>query len=178
MAELSTLARPYAKAVFEYAASTAQLDDWYNALAAAASVTRQENVVALLRSPSYTPIEQAAKLIDICGEQLNAQQQNFIRILAENRRLPLLTEILQQFQILKANQEKTVEVELIAASEITPEQQDKLAKALSAKLEREVSMQVSLDKSLLGGAVVRAGDTVIDGSIRGRLTKLAEALNS
>jgi F-type H+-transporting ATPase subunit delta len=79
---------------------------------------------------------------------------------------------------MKANREKAVDVDLVAAHEMDADQQQKLSDALSAKLERKVNMQVSLDKSLLGGAVIRAGDTVIDGSIRGRLTKLAESLNS
>jgi F-type H+-transporting ATPase subunit delta len=92
--------------------------------------------------------------------------------------LQLLPQISHQFEIMKANREKAVDVELVAAHEMDAEQQQKLSDALSAKLERKVNMQVSLDKSLLGGAVIRAGDTVIDGSIRGRLTKLAESLNS
>jgi F-type H+-transporting ATPase subunit delta len=79
---------------------------------------------------------------------------------------------------MKANREKAVDVDVVAAQEMDADQQQKLSDALSAKLERKVNMQVSLDKSLLGGAVIRAGDTVIDGSIRGRLTKLAESLNS
>ena len=103
---------------------------------------------------------------------------NFIRVLADNHRLKLLPQIYQQFEILKANREKTVEVNVVSAMEITAEQQEKLASALSAKLERTVNMQVSIDSTLIGGAVVRAGDTVIDGSIRGRLSKLAEALHS
>ena len=89
-----------------------------------------------------------------------------------------MPQISHQFEIMKANREKAVDVELVAAHEMDAEQQQKLSDALSAKLERKVNMQVSLDKSLLGGAVIRAGDTVIDGSIRGRLTKLAESLNS
>lgn len=178
MAELSTLARPYAKAVYEFAAASGQLDKWLQALGLAAAVAQQSSIVALLRSPSYTPAAQADRLIEICGEQLSGQQQNFVRLLAENRRLPLLPEIHRQYQILKANHEKTVEVELVAADDVSAEQQDKLAKALSQRLARQVSVQVSLDKNLLGGAVIRAGDTVIDGSIRGRLSKLAEALNS
>lgn len=178
MAELSTLARPYAKAAFEYAAAEGQLEKWLEALALSAAVAQQSKVVALLQSPNYMAAVQADKLIEICGDKLDEKQQNFLRLLAENRRLVLLPEIHEQFQILKANREKAVTVELIAASEISAEQQDKLTKALSTRLEREISMQVTIDKSLLGGAVIRAGDTVIDGSIRGRLTKLAEALNS
>ncbi|PCJ92472.1 MAG: F0F1 ATP synthase subunit delta [Porticoccaceae bacterium] len=178
MAELSTLARPYAKAAFQYAADANDLQAWSDSLALVAAVAQQQAVVKLLSSPSYTAAQQAEKTIEVCGDAINDKSRGFIQVLAENRRLQLLPQISQQFEVLKANREKTVEVSVVSASEISTEQQNKLASALSAKLEREVSMQVSIDDSLLGGAIVRAGDTVIDGSIRGRLAKLAEALNS
>ena len=178
MAELSTLARPYARAAFEYAAQADDLQSWSQSLATAGSVAQQADVVKLLSSPSYTAQQQAATLIEICGDALDQKGQNFLSVLSENRRLHLLPEISLQFDVLKANREKAVDVELIAAHELDAEQQQKLGEALSAKLERKVNMQVSLDKSLLGGAVIRAGDTVIDGSIRGRLAKLAESLHS
>ena len=178
MAELSTLARPYAKAAFEYAADAGDLQGWSTSLATAGAVAQQPAVVKLLSSPSATAAQQASAVIEICGDELNATGQNFIAILSENRRLQLLPQISYQFDIMKANREKAVDVDVVAAHEIDAGQQQQLSDALSAKLERKVNMQVSLDKSLLGGAVIRAGDTVIDGSIRGRLTKLAESLNS
>lgn len=178
MAELSTLARPYAKAAFEYAADAGDLQGWSTSLAVAAAVAQQETVVKLLGSPSYTAAQQAEKVTRICGDALTPKPLSFVRVLAENRRLTLLPQIYQQFEVLKANREKTIEVSVTAAQPISSEQQEKLASALSAKLERTVTMQVAVDSSLIGGAVVRAGDTVIDGSIRGRLAKLAEALNS
>ena len=178
MAELSTLARPYAKAAFEYAADANNLQGWSNSLAIVAAVTQQHVVVKLLSSPSYTAAQQAEKTIDVCGDEIDDKVRGFMRVLAENHRLKLLPQISQQFEVLKANREKTVDVCVISASEISAEQQNKLASALSAKLEREVNMQVSIDDTLIGGAVIRAGDTVIDGSIRGRLSKLSEALNS
>jgi len=178
MAELSTLARPYARAAFEYAAQAGELQSWSESLSTAGSVAQQSNVVDLLSSPSVTAQQQATALIEICGDALDEKGQNFLTVLSENHRLQLLPEISLQFDILKANREKSVDVELIAAHELDAEQQQKLSEALSAKLERKVNMQVSLDKSLLGGAVIRAGDLVIDGSIRGRLAKLAESLHS
>ena len=117
-------------------------------------------------------------MIAICGDELSEQGKNFLVVLSENRRLQLLPEISHQFDILKANREKAIDVEVTAALELDADQQQMLSDALSAKLERKVNMQVRLDKSLLGGAVIRAGDTVIDGSIRGRLAKLAESLHS
>lgn len=178
MAELSTLARPYAKAAFEYAVSANDLQGWSENLEVVAAVAQQEAVIKLLSSPSYTAAQQAQKTIEICGDSVNDKMANFLHVLAENRRLQLLPQIYQQYEVLKANREKTVEVDVVSACEISTEQQNKLASALSAKLEREVNMQVSLDDNLIGGIVIRAGDTVIDGSIRGRLAKLAEALNS
>jgi F-type H+-transporting ATPase subunit delta len=178
MAELSTLARPYAKAAFEYAMEAGDLQGWSDSLGTASSVAKQSSVDQLLSSPSSTSAEQAAALTGICGESLGSAGKNFICILSENRRLKLLPQIAHQFEIMKANQEKAIEVDVVSAQPLDEEQQEKLTQALSKKLERKVNMQVSLDKSLLGGAVIRAGDTVIDGSIRGRLTKLAESFNS
>ena len=178
MAELSTLARPYAKAAFEYAMEAGDLQGWSDSLGTVSSVAKQSSVDQLLSSPSSTASEQAAALTGICGESLSSAGKNFICILSENRRLKLLPQIAHQFEIMKANQEKAIEVDVASAQPLDEEQQEKLTEALSKKLERKVNMQVSLDKSLLGGAVIRAGDTVIDGSIRGRLTNLAESFNS
>jgi F-type H+-transporting ATPase subunit delta len=178
MAELSTLARPYAKAAFEYAVEAKDVQGWSDSLSLAASVAQQSTVEKLLSSPSATAAKQAEAVNDICGDELATACQNFISILSENRRLQLLPQISQQFEIMKANLEKAVDVDVVSASKLNAAQQKALSEALSAKLERKVNLQVSLDKSLLGGAVIRAGDTVIDGSIRGRLTKLAESLNT
>ena len=178
MAELSTLARPYAKAAFEYAVEAKDVQGWSDCLSLAASVAQQSTVEKLLSSPSATAAKQAEAVNDICGDELATACQNFISILSENRRLQLLPQISQQFEIMKANLEKAVDVDVVSASKLNAAQQKALSEALSAKLERKVNLQVSLDKSLLGGAVIRAGDTVIDGSIRGRLTKLAESLNT
>ena len=178
MAELSTLARPYAKAAFEFAVGASDLKGWADSLSTSAAVTQHAAVVKLLASPSSTPAHQAAIIIDLCGDVLDATGRNFIVILSENRRLTLLPQISYQFEIMKANREKAVDVDVVSAQPLDAEQQKMLSEALSIKLQRKVNMQVSLDKSLLGGAVIRAGDTVIDGSIRGRLTKLAESLNS
>ena len=177
MAELSTLARPYAKAAFEYAVAANDLQGWSDNLATAAAVAAQPAVVKLLASPSYTAAQQAEAFIDVCGDQLSNKTQNFLRVLAENRRLKLLPQVSAQYEVLKANREKAVDVDLVVAGELDAALQSKLTEALGSKLERKVNMQVTVDKSLLGGAVIRAGDTVIDGSIRGRLAKLAESLN-
>ena len=112
------------------------------------------------------------------GDDLNSKGQNFIRLLAENKRLVLLPEIAALYEILKANQEKSVDVEITTAFEISSDIAEKLANSLRSRLEREINLATKVDQSLLGGAVIRAGDTVIDSSVRGKLTKLAESINS
>ena len=178
MAELSTLARPYAKAAFEYAVAGKNLKSWSNSLNVVAAVCQNEKVVNLLSSPSSTSAQQAKLTIEICGDEINEKTKGFISVLAENKRLKLLPQISKQFETLKDNREKTIDVDVVSAIKLSDKQKNTLASALSAKLEREVNMQVSVDTSLIGGAVIRAGDTVIDGSICGRLTTLAQALHS
>ena len=178
MAELSTLARPYAKAAFEYALEKGDLSEWSVQLATAAAVTAEEGMAAVLNNPSLTDTEQAGLLNDVCGDATGAAVKNFVSILAANKRLGLLPEISSQFELYKANQEKSVDVEVISAFDLADETVDRLAGALGEKLEREVKVSSSTDRDLLGGVLIRAGDLVIDGSVRGRLNKLAEAMNT
>ncbi|MFA7554911.1 MAG: F0F1 ATP synthase subunit delta [Spongiibacteraceae bacterium] len=178
MAELSTLARPYARAAFEFALAANELSAWSQQLAVGSAVAQAGKMKKLLSSPSLTTEQQATQFMTVCGDELNGKVKNFISVLAEYKRLPLLPEISALYDEFKANREKSVEVEVTTAYELDATIQEKLAKALSAKLERDVSMHTVLDKSLIGGVVIRAADIVIDGSIRGRLNKLAEAMNS
>jgi F-type H+-transporting ATPase subunit delta len=178
MAELSTLARPYARAAFEYARDHGQLSQWSEQLGTAAVVTQDSAMEAVLNDPSLTAEQQARTLNDVCGDALEMQARNFIAILASNKRLALLPEIDALFAQYKANQEKSVDVEVISAFDLADAARDKLADVLGKKLEREVKVQTSTDSDLLGGVLIRAGDLVIDGSVRGRLNKLAEAMNS
>jgi F-type H+-transporting ATPase subunit delta len=178
MAELSTLARPYAKAAFAYAQQASNLIGWGSALAIAAAVSQNEKVGELLDNPQLTSEARAEKFLSVCGEDFKAPEQNFIQLLAENHRLALLPEISHLFEELKAQAEATLEVEVISARPLSDEQSQRLTQALSKKFAREVHLHNAVDESLLGGAIVRAGDTVIDGTVRGRLAKLAEAMNS
>lgn len=178
MAELSTLARPYAKAAFEAARDRADLSGWSAQLTTAAVVTQDATIAALLGSPSYTAEQMAETVIGVCGDALQEDGRNFIQVLAGNKRLPLLPEILSLFEQYKANQEKSIEVEVRSAYDLGVETTQTLANVLSKKLEREVKVDSTLDQSLIGGVLIRAGDLVIDGSVRGRLNKLAEAMNS
>ena len=178
MAELSTLARPYAKAAFEYARDKNQLSQWSEQLATAAAVTLDSTMESVLNDPALTTEQQAQTLNDVCGDKVGAEARNFIAIVASNKRLALLPQIHSLFVQYKANQEKTVDVEVVSAFDLADATRDKLADVLSKKLEREVKVSTSTDSDLLGGVLIRAGDLVIDGSVRGRLNKLAEAMNS
>ncbi|MFT5709486.1 MAG: F-type H+-transporting ATPase subunit delta [Halioglobus sp.] len=178
MAELSTIARPYAKAAFEYARENSSLTQWAEQLAIVAAVMADESMEAVLGNPGMTAAQQAQTLNDVCGEAISPKVQNFVVILASNKRLSLLPEIYTQFEQHKANQEKSVDVEVVSAFEVDDETKSKLAEALGKKLEREVRVSTSIDEDLIGGVLIRAGDLVIDGSVRGRLNKLSEAINS
>jgi F-type H+-transporting ATPase subunit delta len=178
MAELSTLARPYAKAAFEYALDKNQLARWDEQLATAAAVVAEKRMAAVLTNPSLTAAQQAAMLGDVCGDALSAEVRNFLAILASNKRLALLPDIHALFAQYKANKERTVDVEVISAFDLAESAMQRLAEVLGRKLERQVNVQTSTDSNLLGGVLIRAGDLVIDGSVRGKLDKLAEALNS
>lgn len=178
MAESITLARPYAKAAFEVALAAKELGAWSNALQLLAKVSANDLVRRRLLSPALTAAQQADTLIQLCGDELQPKTHNLVRLLAENKRLTLLSEISELFEALKANQEMTVDVELSTAFELNKDVVKKITQALQTRLNREIKLQTRVDKHLIGGAVIRAGDTVIDSSVRGKLTKLAEAMNS
>ena len=178
MAELSTLARPYARAAFEFARERGELPTWSAQLATVAAVTLDAAMGQVLGNPALTAEQQAQTLKDVCGEAINTHGQNFVSILASNKRLTLLPEISDLFEQYKANQEKTVDVKVFSAFAVEDQTEQTLARVLRTTLEREVKVDSVVDKTLLGGVLIRAGDLVIDGSVRGRLNKLAEAMNS
>jgi len=178
MAEISTLARPYAKAAFEYALEKGALTQWSEQLATTAAVVLDDGMSRVLDNPALTSDEQARTLNDVCGESTGRELKNFVSILSANKRLPLLPEIHRQFELYKAQQEKAVDVEVVSAFDLPEATVSRLADVLGRKLERQVKVSTSTDKELLGGVLIRAGDTVIDGSVRGRLNKLAEVMNS
>ncbi|MCW8886320.1 MAG: F0F1 ATP synthase subunit delta [Motiliproteus sp.] len=175
MAELSTIARPYTKAAFETALEQKALDKWSEMLALAAQATQDEQVSNLLSNPALRTDQKAGLILDICADA-SEQVQNFIGVLAENNRLLVLPEISSLFDRLKAEQQKSVDIDVTSAFKMTKEQQTKLAQALGKKLDREVNISSSIDKGLIGGLLIKTEDLVIDGSIRGKLAKLSEAL--
>ncbi|MCW2476554.1 F0F1 ATP synthase subunit delta [Candidatus Symbiopectobacterium sp. NZEC151] len=177
MSEFVTVARPYAKAAFDFAVEHQAVERWQNMLAFAAEVTRNEQVAALL-SGAMAPNMLASTFIDVCGDQLDEPGQNLIKVMAENGRLLVLPEVLEQFAQLRAAQESTVDVEVTSASALSESQLDKITSAMEKRLSRKVKLNCKIDKSVVAGVVIRAGDMVIDGSIRGRLERLADVLQS
>jgi F-type H+-transporting ATPase subunit delta len=178
VAERATIARPYAKAAFEYARAANAAAPWSRGLKTAAAIVADPRVAALTKSPRLSAADVVGLVDDVAGADLDAPMQNFVRILAENHRLLLLPEIVAHYEELRAEVENTVDVEVISAVPLSSEQQQKLGAALGTRLKRKVRMQNSVDAALLGGAVIRAGDLVIDGSLKGRLERLATDLTS
>jgi F-type H+-transporting ATPase subunit delta len=178
MAEPTTLARPYAKAAFEYALTANKLQSWFEALEVSAAVADQDQVKKALATSGLSAEQKASVFVQVIGDSLDEKVKNFIQALASNKRLALLPYIRDLFAKMKAQQEKTIEVEITAAYELPVDLINKLAQSLSAKLNRKIDVNSSVDASLLGGVVIHTGDMVIDGSVRGRLAKLAEALKS
>ena len=178
MAEPITLARPYAKAVFQVAVESNDLAGWSQMLRQIALVCKDERVATLLSSPIITAEEQAEKLIGLFGDALTPAAQNVVKVLAYHGRLTLIAELVELFEVLRAQQEKSVDAMVTTAFEVNDATVDALAAALTRSLNREVKLVATVDPSLIGGAIIRAGDTVIDSSVRGKLKKLAESINS
>jgi len=178
MAELRTLARPYAKAAFQAAESAAALQDWSQQLALLSALAGEEKVAALIASPTASAESQVSALTVLVGDELDQNLGNFLAVLADNKRLPLLPTIAELFAELKAAKERTVDVNIRTAFALSDETEQQLHRALQEKLQREIVVETQLDSDLLGGVVIRAGDVVIDGSIKGRLAKLAETLSA
>ncbi|MCO7226604.1 F0F1 ATP synthase subunit delta [Pleionea sp. CnH1-48] len=176
MAEFTTVARPYAKAAFEHAMAANALQNWSEMVGFAAAVVADEQMQALLSSPHLTHEQQRDAMLQVCEGKLDAQGQNFIKLLSENHRLLALPQISEIFEHLKAEFEKTIDANVMSASELNAEQQENLKQKLATKLGRQVNINVSVDPTLLGGLVIEAEDMVIDGSVRGKLTKLSETL--
>ncbi len=176
MAELATIARPYANAVFELAKREKALQQWSGMLGVIESTTQHETVALLLDSPDMPSAAKAFRLSELCGDELDDRGKNFLQALADHDRLSLVAEIRSQFEELRAEEQRSLDVEVVSAFALSDEQRNGLQQALKQKFNKDISIETRVDKSLIGGAVIRAGDMVIDGSVRGKLNKLAETL--
>jgi F-type H+-transporting ATPase subunit delta len=180
MAETATVARPYARAAFRHAADQGALAQWSALLAAGAQVASDASARALFGNPRVTGnelVEFVSGIATAAGATIDANARNFIALLAENHRLALLPEIAAQFEALKAEIEHSIDVEVTTAMALTEAQRATLSAALSTRFGRTVRLHETIDADLLGGAIVRAGDLVLDGSLTGRLARLEQQLS-
>jgi F-type H+-transporting ATPase subunit delta len=178
MAEKTTIARPYAKAAFQEAQADKDLPRWSETLRAAATAVRDPRVHELLSSPSVSGEDLAQFVMGVTGATLDEHGQNFFRMLGENHRLGYLPEISTLFDDYKDEAESVIDVTVTSAAPIDSAQQQALGKALERKLKRTVRLHCATDSTLIGGAVLRAGDTVIDGSLLSRLKRIAFELTA
>jgi F-type H+-transporting ATPase subunit delta len=177
MAETRTVARPYAEAVFRLAQPQQALARWSEMFGLLAAVVADPRVARVVADPRVARDHAAGLVLEICRGRLDAAAANFVRLLAENRRLGLAPEIAALYEELRAAAEARIEAVVRSAYELEERQVEGLRQALGRRLGREVRVRVELDRSLLGGVVIRAGDLVIDGSVRGRLAVLASHLS-
>ena len=176
-AELATVARPYARAAFATALDEADgLVSWSKMLALLGAAVIEPAVERMLDNPANSGSVAAEWLTGLIGDELTASGANFIKVLADYDRLALIATIAEQYEVLKANHEKTVEVAIASAYELSGTEQETLKDALNRRLQRTVELETETDSSLLGGVVIRTEDTVIDDSVRGKLQKLAGTL--
>ena len=176
MAEAITVARPYAQAAFQFASAQQTLKDWSEMLELLAAISSDAGMQELIDSPHLTEAQLADLFIQIGGDRINEKCTNFIRVLAANGRLKLLPEIAALFEIQRRDAEGTVQAQLVTAYPASETQQAEIIASLRKRLGREVELSCSTDAELLGGAIIRAGDLVIDGSVRGKLERLGTAL--
>jgi F-type H+-transporting ATPase subunit delta len=174
-ANIYTLARPYAKAAFAFAKESGHTDKWAKELALLADAIKIPDMKNLLGNPTLTPA-QLFEIIKACLPKLDESVQNFLHILTNNHRLIALPAIVKLFNEYKAEAEHTMDVNVISAFPLDEKQRESFAEVLGKRLQRKVNINSTTDESLIGGAIIRAGDEVIDGSVRGRLTQLADNL--
>jgi F-type H+-transporting ATPase subunit delta len=176
MADKTTIARPYAKAAFAQARADSMLGAWSAALHTAAQVVEDPRVHSLLGDPHVSTAQLSQLVLDIAGAGLGEHGRNFVLTLTEARRLNCLPEISTLFDALKDEAEGIADVTVTSAAPLDARQQQSLSEAMTRRLKRDVRLHCTIDPELLGGAVLRSGDLVIDGSVRGRLTRIANEL--
>ncbi len=176
MQDPSKLARPYAVAAFKQASEEDAVAEWSAMLETLAEVARDPTVSELTANPALRGADVAEMVIDVCGERLGVTGQNFVRLLAEFGRLGILPEIEQQFRDERARLERRIDVEVVSAFELSEAERNDLIVGMTRRMGHRVDVQVSVDPSLIGGVIIRTGDTVIDGSMRGQLAELERAI--
>jgi len=176
MAERATIARPYARAAFAYARKGNALAAWSDALNGAAAVVSDPRVRKLIGNPKISTTQLLDFVADILGGKLDGNVRNFFDELLRNRRLGLLPEVAAMFEAMRAEEEKVADVQVTSAVALDDAQRQRLTAALKKRLKKDVRLHCDVDANLIGGAVIRSGDFVIDGSLRARLERLSSAM--
>jgi F-type H+-transporting ATPase subunit delta len=185
VADNNTVARPYAEAAFEVAQETGALAELSVSFAAAKALLEDGVVAEFMSRPKLTDEQRLEFLQGLFAETVgegsvfaggSQHGTNFLKLLLENDRVAVLPEIADQFEALKAKVENTVDAVITSAAPLSEAQQREMADSLKERLGRDVRITTEIDENLIGGAVIRAGDVVIDGSLRARLDGLANAL--
>ena len=177
MSDISTLARPYARAVFETARDNSSKPNWSEALQLMSLVASDPTMKKMLDNPKMTKAQKGEVFTDVCSDKIDDAAKNLIALLAENNRLSICPAIAEQFEVLKSADEGVVDAEVTSAMPLDSDQESALKESLKKKLGSDVSLTISVDESLIGGVIVKAGDMVIDGSIRTQIAALSNALN-
>ena len=178
MAEISTIARPYAVAAYKLGREQKALGKWSEMLGFAAAVANDAQIKAYIQDPKVVSSELLATFLKVCGDNLNENGQNLIKVLVEYGRLSILPEIYSAFEALKAQDEGTLDAEIIAAAKISAADTKDLVKRLEAKFGKKIEASVSVDPEIIGGIKIIVGDTVIDASVKGQLQNLAYSLTA
>ncbi|MDC1347158.1 F0F1 ATP synthase subunit delta [Glaciecola sp.] len=177
MSELTTVARPYAKAAFDFAVEKQTVAQWQEMLVFAGAVAQDASIKEILKG-AYSASKLAEIFIGVCGEQIDENGQNLIRVLAENKRLSALPDVATLFNQYKAEFDKEIDVDVTSAIKLTKAQQSSISAALEKRLSRKVNLICNVEKTIVAGLIIKAGDTVIDGSIQTKLNRLADALQA
>ena len=176
MSTLATLARPYARAAFELAQSQQALAGWSDMLSLASAMATEESMAGLLESPHVSNERVVDIMADAAGDAFDKRFRDFLSVLAANRRLPLLPQVTMLYQQFREEAEKRLSVKVVSAVPLDESQAGRMREALARRFECEIQLDNEIDAGVIGGAVVYAGDQVIDGSLRGRLQKLSNSL--
>jgi F-type H+-transporting ATPase subunit delta len=177
MAELTTIARPYAQAVFKLAKEQSKIPQWSEFLKFLGAVAADVNMKRLLQNPKIESSRLVSFVLDLCGDKATPTTSNLVKLLAENKRLTLVPEISVLYEQYRSEAESTVRAQMYSAFPVTDAQRQSVIAGLEKRLARKVELECVTDVTLMGGVVIRAGDLVIDGSVRGKLTRMVTALN-
>ena len=178
MSDNSNVARPYAKAVFELARDAGDFSGWSDQLAFLSMLSKDAGMIEAVQNPAVSKQQVIDLILDLGKDQLSSEGQNLVKLLIKNDRLAATADITQQFLVLRDEAEQVIEAQLITAAKVNKTQMKSIETALSKRLGKKVKLEAMVDESLIGGAIVRAGDWVVDGSVKTQLQELVGAVSA